>query len=243
MRGLMGKRLRLALLLCAIFASMAISWGLYTEPHVRAYLCPPCAGFKEIAPNIYADRHANTDQIAAVLDDLAIAKTLVSGFYGDLTAQPKWLFCLSGQCGSRSTPRALALTYANLFVFVYPEGASATILAHELAHTELHHRVGSLYRWFSQAVPAWFDEGLAVIISRDPRYLNMEGGEIWGCKSGDWAQPPSDARKWRRVAATQSQSIYTASACRVIDWMNLKGGPKAVLAMLGQIADGAYFVE
>ena len=120
---------------------------------------------------------------------------------------PVWLMCLSGECGVRTPPLPLAMAYMNLFVFVYPDGATRTILAHELAHAELHQRVGSGRRFFSQAVPTWFDEGLAVYISQDTRYLDVEDSVVTGCKDGNWPQPPSDQRTFRRLGATEAEAI------------------------------------
>lgn len=42
-----------------------------------------------------------------------------------------------------------------------------TILSHELTHAELHYRVGVSRS--AHSIPHWFDEGLAVLVSQDPR--------------------------------------------------------------------------
>ena len=222
---------------------LAVTWLLYSEPHVRTYLCPACTGFREIAPRIYVDQKATDAEIDAALLSFAAGQRMVLDFYPDQASNPVWLLCLSGQCGVRNLPRPLAMAYVNWFVFAYPDGANATIFAHELAHAELHHRVGSSRRFFSQAVPAWFDEGLSVYISQDTRYLDVEDGEVTGCKAGDWPQPPSDQRAFRRLGATQSEEIYTASACRVIEWLERHGGAEAVVAMLRERRAGDVFRE
>ena len=211
-----------------VVLSIALAWFLYSEPHVRTYLCPACSGFRQVAPRIYVDRQATDAQIDAALQDLATAEGMVLDFYPERRSDSVWLLCLSGECGVRNPPLPLAMSYMNLFVFVYPDGSTPTILAHELAHIELSHRVGSNRRFFSQAVPAWFDEGLAAFISQDSRYLDVADGVIAGCKTGDWPQPPSDQRTFRRIGATQAEGIYTASACRVIDWLKKNGDPKTI---------------
>ncbi|WP_139257597.1 hypothetical protein [Natronohydrobacter thiooxidans] len=226
-----------------VFLSIALAWFLYSEPHVRTYLCPACSGFRQVAPRIYVDQQATDAQIGAALQDLATAEGLVLDFYPERRSDAVWLLCLSGECGVRTSPMPLAMAYMNLFVFVYPEGATTTILAHELAHTELHQRVGSNRRFFSQAVPTWFDEGLAVYISHDTRYLDVENGVVTGCKAGNWPQPPSDQRAFRRFGATEAEAIYTASACLVIDWIDRHGGAKAVISLLDEIRAGDAFRE
>ena len=127
---------------------LAVTWLLYSEPHVRTYLCPACTGFREIAPRIYVDQKATDAEIDAALLSLAAGQRMVLDFYPDQASNPVWLLCLSGQCGVRNLPRPLAMAYVNWFVFAYPDGANATIFAHELAHAELHHRVGSSRRFF-----------------------------------------------------------------------------------------------
>lgn len=226
-----------------VLLSIALAWLLHSEPHVRAYLCPACSGFRQVAPQIYVDQQATDAQIDAALQDLAAAEGMVLDFYPERMSDPVWLLCLSGECGMRSLPRPLAMFYMNLFVFVYPDGATPTILAHELAHTELHERVGSNRRFFSQAVPTWFDEGLAVYISQDTRYLDVEDGVVTGCTAGDWPQPPSDQRTFRRLGSTEAEAIYTASACQVIDWLDHHGGAEAVVSFLGEIRAGDSFRE
>lgn len=221
----------------------ASAYILYSEPHVRAYLCPPCSGFQEIAPRIYADSSASEAQIDAALQNFIAAQDLVTQVYPDRAADPRWLICLSGACGVTDGPRPLAVTYMNLFVFVYPDGANATILAHELAHAELHARLGTARRLLSQPVPTWFDEGVAILVSKDPRYLEIADGVVTGCKAGDWPVPPSDQRTFRRRAATEAEALYTASACRVIDWLADKGGISVLPEMLTRIRTGVATVE
>ncbi|MFG1943168.1 hypothetical protein [Nonomuraea sp. NPDC048826] len=46
-----------------------------------------------------------------------------------------------------------------------PRGADPVIASHELSHVELHTRLAGA------EVPQWFDEGLAVVVCGDPRYL------------------------------------------------------------------------
>jgi hypothetical protein len=53
--------------------------------------------------------------------------------------------------------------------FASPRGADVVIAVHELAHAELHRRIG-VVTTLSRSVPRGFDEGLAVVVSDDPRY-------------------------------------------------------------------------
>ena len=233
---------RIALAAMVAFGA-AVGWLLYSEPHLRVYLCPACSGFRHVAPQVYVDADATDAQVRRGLEDLATAKRQVLDFYPALVSDPVWLLCLSDSCRAGSVPRPLAMAYTNVFVFVYPEGANPTILAHELAHTELRQRLGSVLLRMSAAVPAWFDDGLAVVISRDTQYLTLDDGQVTGCRTAGLPEPPSDRRSFRRLGATRAQDRYTASACKVISWLEDKGGPQAVLAMLDSLRAGQPFVE
>lgn len=224
-------------LLCIVSGNL-----LYSEPHIRAYLCPACSGFREVAPRIYADTQASEAQVDAALQSFDAAQEMLQQVFPEPGADPIWFLCLSGDCGVKTGPRPRAMAYANSFVFVYPEGANPTILAHELAHTELHARLGTLRR-LTQPVPTWFDEGLAVLVSHDPRYLEVDQGVVIGCKAGDWPAPPADQRSFRRRAATETQALYTASACMTIAWLDDHGGISAMPALLDQIRSGDIAVR
>lgn len=234
--------LRRSLLAAFALLSMASAYVLYSEPHISAYLCPACSGFREVAPHIYADTQASDAQIDAALQSFGAARTMLQQVYPAPRAEPLWLLCLSGECGVTTRPRPRAMAYANSFVFVYPDGANPTILAHELAHAELHQRLGTLRRLVSQPVPTWFDEGVAVLVSQDPRFLEIDRGVVMGCKAGDWPAPPSDQRTFRQRAATETQALYTASACQTIAWLGDKGGVRSLPALLGRISSGEIVV-
>ena len=54
-------------------------------------------------------------------------------------------------------------------VMVGPKGQNVDVVAHELMHGEVHHRVGYLRRFLQ--VPVWFDEGVAMQVDHRSRYL------------------------------------------------------------------------
>ena len=82
-------------------------------------------------------------------------------------------------CDARLGGRgAAAVTYSLgpiSIVRIAPRGLSPTVLTHELAHTETHARLGFIGQ-LSRRMPTWFDEGLSVVISNDPRYLGPGSG-------------------------------------------------------------------
>src|SRR5207244_6669253 len=106
-----------------------------------------------------------------VADVFEEARNRVAGFYGGLDAAPRVLVCVSEDCyrriggaGSRGT------SLSDVALRLSPRGIDPVIAAHELSHIELHHRIGNI-RHLMGAIPAWFDEGVAVVVSDDRRYL------------------------------------------------------------------------
>lgn len=238
----MSRSLRRVLFATLIFLSLLAGAIVYAAPHVGVFLCPGCYGFSKGASRVCFDDGANETQAAIALENLAAANRQVLEFYPDRSTRPVWLFCLSEQCLDRFGRGPLALTYFGRFVFVYPDGATATILTHETAHTELQNRAG-ITRSIEGVVPAWFDEGLAVYISRDPRYLRLRDGKVTGCRERNLPEPPTDGRRFLHLAATQAYTVYTASACKVIDWLDDHGGPQGVIDMAVAIRAGQPFAE
>jgi hypothetical protein len=83
----------------------------------------------------------------------------------------------------------------NRAVMLSPRGIDAVIAAHELAHVELHERLGS----HAGHVPQWFDEGLAVLVSDDPRYLRPETA-VDRCLVASDEALPATLPEWLRAA-------------------------------------------
>jgi hypothetical protein len=53
-------------------------------------------------------------------------------------------------------------------VMIGPKGQNVDVVAHELMHAEIYHRVGYLKRLLQ--LPTWFDEGVAMQVDHRPRY-------------------------------------------------------------------------
>lgn len=189
---------------------------------------------------MWVDDKAQPSEIAAAKANLAAARARLGRFYPALTARPKWLFCLSQTCAARFAKGARAFTWVDWFVFVTPRGNSVTVLTHEMAHAELHHRIGMI-AFLRHRVPAWFDEGLAVWISRDTRFVDVQDGKVTGCTAKGLPEPPADPRLFLHLAGDRTRAVYTASACKAGAWLAAHGGASGVLEMAASIRSGAPF--
>src|SRR6266436_2964849 len=165
------------------------------------------------------------------------AAAQVTAFYGSFDHTPTLLACASEECDHRLGGKgARANTYGTTFIRVSPNGLNQTILAHEFSHVELHTRI-RLMRFLVGAIPAWFDEGLAVIVSDDARYLKPGTTSAMRCLVEPEDGLPSSPSQWRPLAA-KTPGVYAQAACRVMRWMEANGGTARLLTMITQIADG-----
>ena len=127
--------------------------------------------------------------------------------------------------------QALGLAYGTVFILISPKGANRKIITHEMAHIAVGRQLSSL-ALVSGRLPAWFFEGLAVIVSRDARYLTFPKGGY-----PDVALP-SSFREWRRRAELEHAQLYPAAAFKVSQWMDQNDGVFGVRVALKALAEG-----
>lgn len=111
-----------------------------------------------------------------------------------------------------------------------PRGLTPTILTHELTHAEIHARLG-IGGQVARRLPRWMDEGIAVIVSDDPRYLGPgAGGQR--CLRAPRADLPATPGRWVALAARE-RDIYAEAACATLLWQAENGGWAGVRGRLG----------
>ncbi len=130
---------------------------------------PTWFGFVQIADGVYVDRSMPPSQRADLLATIGAAKGRVSEFFGRLKGKPDIFACSTEACFAASGGfTAKGTAYGSSRVLLSPRGLSLVTITHELTHVELYRRVGDFRAW--HAIPPWFDEGLAVLVSQDPDY-------------------------------------------------------------------------
>lgn len=207
-------------------------------PQIAAYACPQCYGLQKAMKGVYVDAAMPAEDRAKLKVTINRAVEQVTTFYGSFDHRPTLLICSTGKCDRRLGGRgAKAVTYGNSFIRVSPGGLNQTILAHEYAHVELHARVG-FKRLLEGAIPAWFDEGLAAVISDDPRYLKPGTTSATRCLASAEGALPADVSQWRRLAG-KTPGLYAKAACRVMQWMEMHGGKAGLFEAIELVADGS----
>jgi hypothetical protein len=177
--------------------------------------CPSCYDLEKIASNVYVEHTFTNKQRARMLRDLKLARKRVAAFFGPLQSNPRIVVCRSRACaGIFGSQGAKGVAYGWFAILLSPSRIFAVIAAHELVHIELHWRMG-LSGWARGTVPVWFDEGLASIVSGDPRYRQDANAnavrEVMQIRSffGEW-QDHTRRVGWRtayRAAATRVRQL------------------------------------
>ena len=209
---------------------------IFFSPAATAIVCPLCFGFERIERALFVERPTTTEARTQVIKVVALARERVRAFYGERRSDPTILICATDECYRRlGGGGSRGQAFYDFALMLSPTGLTEIIVAHEMAHIELHARVG-FWRVFREAIPVWFDEGLAVVVSDDPRYL-AQGGDR--CRVRSESPLPETLREWLRAGDPDRR--YAAAACRVNTWLNSKGGPAAVAALAERLAGGTDF--
>lgn len=219
----------IAVLLTAAVVVTAIAF-----PSVAATTCPGCYGLERLQPGAYAEPGlppARRRQVSEVVEQ---ANQRVRDFFGGRKSSPDLLVCLSDDCYRRiggGGERGIAVL--NRAVMLSPRGVDPVIASHEMTHVELHARLNGA------EVPQWFDEGLAVLVSDDPRYLAPTGDRCLV----DPRQPlPVTLDEWLRAASADPRT-YAQAACQVSRWAGANGGKEAVRTLVERLSAGQAFPD
>lgn len=215
--------------------------GIYlTYPALAAEVCPNCMGFSNAGDHVFVEQGMPADRMQEAVETIGLARDRVRNFYRDVIGNPDIFVCGDDDCYSRlggGGSRGMALL--DVALFLSPRGATVTIAAHELSHIELHRRIG-IAKTYWRAVPQWFDEGLAVVVSDDGRYLKPASAED-RCLASPDGPMPATREAW--VESAQTSGLYAKAACRVSRWISGHGGADPVIALLQAVANGTSFAE
>ncbi len=158
--------------LSIILCSSAVAAAAIPGPQ-RA-IAPTWFGFHQLAPNIYASIKLKPEELAPLISEIEHSTTAISAFYNQplFTSSifPRIILCPKDTCDAAfGVTKSRGIAYGSLLIRLNEKGLNRTIATHELSHIALKQRVGRIRAFFG-AVPAWFDEGLAVLLSNDERF-------------------------------------------------------------------------
>ncbi len=224
-------------LVAIILMTLGAGCVAFLLPTVAAYACPRCYGLQRVTGGLFVDPVMSVEDRADLQGAVSQAAAQVAAFYGSFDRRPRLLACATKECDHRLGGKgAKAETYGTLFIRLSADGLNRTILAHEFSHVELHARIG-LSQFAAGVIAAWFDEGLAVIVSDDVRYLKPGVTSAARCSAEPAEDLPTTPYEWGSLAG-KTHELYAQAACRVMKWMEANGGKAGLLAAISQVADG-----
>jgi len=231
----------LAALAAVLVAAVVVT--ILVFPAGAAIACPACYGFERLEGDVFVEKGMMPQMRARLAATLGEARKRVRDFYGSFDGAPRILACASEECFRRiETHRIRGRTFADIAFILSPRGLDPLIVTHEFSHIEVHHRLG-LVALARGAIPAWFDEGLAVYVSDDRRYLGPVAAAD-RCLVRSDEELPSAMREWmRRATGMDDDRLYAKSACRVSRWIAANGGPAAVTKLLARVSTGTSFAQ
>lgn len=216
---------------------------------------PKTFGLDEVNPRLYVEPAMTAEQRQEVQRRIDLGRIQVERFYGSITTTPYFVACITRECdvrfGSYGQPAA---AYGELAIRLWAKDLSAravAVVAHELSHVELYHRVGGW--WYARKIPRWFDEGVAVLVGDEPRHSEENWREIqrqglpapkldelmsfndWGVAVNKYGETAGDVPSNLHV-------VYTTAAHAVREFLAC-AGPTGIAAVLDAVHAGATFNE
>lgn len=217
--------------LCVIVGAAMTAALAVINPAAAAAGCPACYGFTDLGDGVYVETTMPADRRDAAKTTVEAARSRVRAFYGELQSSPRVLLCETDACYRPLGGGSRGITLLDRALILSPRGTETVIAAHELAHAELHRRIG-LTATLTRSVPQWFDEGLAVVVSDDPRYL-APGPDR--CRAEPGGDLPASRTAW--IETAESAGLYARAACKVSRWLDAHGGAAGLLRL---VASGSY---
>lgn len=209
--------MRLSRLTAIIFAAFftALVAGLAGEGVAQGI--PSRRAMVQIQPGLWVDQAATGADQQAIGRRIAAAAAQVRKRLGTVAAV-EWWICTTRACDQRNAMAARGMTWGASVITLNAAGArDGGAYTHELSHATLHAALpmGGL---FSKALPLWFDEGVAVLVSGEP----ARAADRAACRKPPNVRLPQTARDFAAHVGSDAKKalpVYTASACAVRDWM------------------------
>ncbi len=228
------------MVLAIVLSAACFGILIWRAKPVAAAVCPQCFGFERVTEKVYVQRGMTDEEQSLVKHKLALADDHIREFYGNIEYHPRILICATQGCIGKFGGSDAATGSVGAFVLLLgPKGINVIDISHELSLIEVSGRIG-LYHSLTDAVPAWFDEGVAVVVSGAPEFTALASADQNGCRHEFTEDLPADKTKWIEEAS-EYPFIYAQAGCRVAEWMASRGGSTAVTRLLTRVAHGETF--
>jgi len=232
------RRYKRGLALVILMLAAAVGLAAWLVPALAATACPVCFGFDRLAERVYVDSHATDAERDSARAIAATAAARVRAFYGRQESTPRLFLCTTHDCYAGFGGGSRGMAVLDVVLVLAPLGFNAVIATHELSHVELHRRLGR-FATLRRAIPQWFDEGVATMVSEDPRYPPARSDAE--CADAMQGALPTARAAW--IHDIDHDALSGKAAQRVGCWMASRGGSRAIINLIERVAAGMRFEE
>jgi hypothetical protein len=205
-----------------------------TQPNVYRALTPSIFGIEQVAPKIFTDQPAKTDEIKRAI---TASKSYVSSFFPTQTADPTYIVCFTSQCEQVFGNLPLGLTLGYHRIIISSRGFDRRIFNHERVHVDLHSLL-NLGDTFTPRYPMWFNEGLAEFLS---------GSNCQGVRPNfqeiQRIQRAETMRDWNVIVSDRQFRRHYGAACRAVEQISQKIGKSRLSELVHNTTSRQHFIE
>lgn len=187
-----------------VVLSMAAACAMPGPQHA---LIPQVHGLAPIAPGVFSDAPKDA---ARQLDALAQGRARAEAFHTGVMPD-RMILCTAQPCARQLGIKPNGLAYGHRLVLIGPEGITPAVMGHELSHVALARQLGPTGQVLGR-IPRWFDEGLAVWLSPDPRYTRPEAAQ-----DAEWITQARSLHDWNRLITEDTWPEVYGAAGRVVE--------------------------
>lgn len=218
--------------------------------HNARMWAPQTSGMAQDGAGLYVEASLSPEERRTLRHEIELGRTRVGQFLGEVKTNPYFVACASASCAARfGSYGERAAAFGETAIRLSPNGWSAALVAHEWVHAEVYHRVGGF--WRIDAIPRWFDEGVAVVAANEPRHSEQNWQEILrrGLKKptlsalktrSDWVRALHQYGETGVNDPDNLRVVYSTAGHAVRIWMRC-AGPKGVALLLDAVRAGEDF--
>ncbi|HLA35465.1 MAG TPA: hypothetical protein VJ001_11435 [Rhodocyclaceae bacterium] len=242
----MAKRRSVLLLGIAMLLNACGSIGSFRM------LSPQLFGMDKVASGLYIEPVMTQEQRDELSKQIAIGRTSVERFWGEITTSPYFVACVTNICAARFGSQGdRATAFGDRAIRLSPNGLIAPLVAHEWSHVELYHRMGGVLHM--EKIPRWFDEGIAVVIANEPRHSQENWLEIQRrglstpalselSSRSDWISAVKKYGETNVDDPNNLRVVYSVAGRELRRWLACSGA-SGIPSLLAAVRDGELFAE
>ena len=225
---------------------MLLIFNSNTVQKTKVILPPSWMTMEYIGSNMFVDKTMTKEQRQALLYRIPIAKKYVSEVWGEPLSQPVIYACSTEECFNRLGGQTKNHYFLKHLV-LSPSSLTTEKISYEWSHIELIQRLDDSAA--IKDIPRWFAEGIAVIVSHEPKYSKA----IWQkISSAKLPHPTKEELKsvedWKKAISQYQQKINTnemdvtyATAGHIVRQWYQNAGKTGLLNIIAGIKAGKAF--